>query len=73
MADVMVVAFFMAYIGFNGVVGSQLKSIGRNAQSFEIFTTNGTQLMGGFYLFLSFCISSLILSEILTRKARENS
>jgi hypothetical protein len=70
MADVMVVAFFMAYIGFNGVVSSQLESIGRNAQSIEIFTTNGTQLMGGFYLFLSFCISSLILSEILTRKQR---
>ena len=68
MADVMVVAFFMAYIGFNGVVSSQLDSIGRNAQSFEIFTTNGTQLLGGFYLFLAFCISSLILSEILTRK-----
>ena len=73
MADVMVVAFFMAYIGFNGVVSSQLESIGRNAQSVEIFTTNGTQLMGGFYLFLSFCISSLILSEILTRKARNSS
>ena len=73
MADVMVVAFFMAYIGFNGVVASQLESIGRNAQSVEIFTTNGTQLMGGFYLFLSFCISSLILSEILTRKARNSS
>jgi hypothetical protein len=70
MADVMVVAFFMAYIGFNGVVSSQLDSIGRNAQSIEIFTTNGTQLMGGFYLFLSFCISSLILSEILTRKTK---
>ena len=73
MADVMVVAFFMAYIGFNGVVSSQLESIGRNAQSVEIFTTNGTQLMGGFYLFLSFCISSLILSEILTRKAKNES
>ncbi len=73
MADVMVVAFFMAYIGFNGVVASQLESIGRNAQSIEIFTTNGTQLMGGFYLFLSFCISSLILSEILTRKVKNGS
>lgn len=73
MADVMVVAFFMAYIGFNGVVSSQLDSIGRNTKSVEIFTTNGTQLMGGFYLFLSFCISSLILSEILTRKAKNMS
>jgi hypothetical protein len=73
MADVMVVAFFMAYIGFNGVVSSQLDSIGRHAQSFEIFTTNGTQLLGGFYLFLSFCISSLILSEILTMRSGNSS
>ncbi len=68
MADVMVVAIFMAYIGFNGIVGSQLESLRDSAETVEIFTTNGTKLLGGFYLFLSFCISSLVLSEILTRK-----
>lgn len=67
MADVMVVAIFMAYIGFNGIVGSQMDSLSRT-ETVEIFTTNGTKLLGGFYLFLSFCISSLLLSEILTRK-----
>jgi hypothetical protein len=68
MADVMVVAIFMAYIGFNGLVSSQLDDLSRSADPVEIFTTNGTQLLGGFYLFLCFCISSLVLSEILTRK-----
>ncbi len=68
MADVMVVAIFMAYIGFNGIIGSQLDQLTQSAKPVEIFTTNGTQLLNGFYLFLLFCVSSLILSETLTRK-----
>jgi hypothetical protein len=68
MADVMVVAIFMAYIGFNGIIGSQLDDLTLSAKPVEIFTTNGTRLLGGFYLFLLFCISSLALSEILIRK-----
>jgi hypothetical protein len=69
MADVMVVAFFMAYVGFNGIVASQLDSLKGSTESVEIFTTNGTKLLGGFYLFLSFCISSLVLSEVMVRQA----
>jgi len=68
MADVLVVAIFMSYIGFNGIVGSQMNSLSQSTETVEIFTTNGTKLLGGFYLFLSFVVSSLLLSEILTRK-----
>jgi len=68
MADVMVVALFMAFIGFDGIIGNQLDILTESAKPVEIFTTNGTQLLGGFYLFLLFCISSLALSEILIRK-----
>ncbi len=68
MADVFVVAIFMAYIGFNGIIGSQLDQLTQAARPVEIFTTNGTRLLGGFYLFLIFCISSLLLSEMITRK-----
>lgn len=68
MADVLVVAIFMAYIGFNGIIGSQLDQLTQAARPVEIFTTNGTRLLGGFYLFLLFCISSLLLSEMITRK-----
>ena len=68
MADVMVVALFMAYIGFNGIIGNQLDVLSESAKPVEIFTTNGTQLLGGFYLFLFFCLSSLVLSVIITRK-----
>jgi len=68
MADVMVVAIFMAYIGFNGIVGSQMANLSRSAEPVEILTTNGTHLTGGFYLFLFFCLSSLFLSGALTKK-----
>ncbi len=68
MADVIVVAIFMAYVGFNGIIGNQLDILTESAKPVEIFSTNGTQLLGGFYLFLLFCLSSLALSEILTRK-----
>ena len=70
MADVMVVAIFMAYIGFNGIVGSQLDNLSRSTEPVEILTTNGTHLVGGFYLFLFFCLSSLFLSSALTRQGR---
>ncbi|MFO7934626.1 MAG: paraquat-inducible protein A [Bacteroidales bacterium] len=68
MADVMVVALFMAYIGFNGIINNQLSGLTENPGSAEVITTNGTQLLLGFYLFLAFCISSLVLSEILVRR-----
>ena len=68
MADVLVVAIFMAYVGFDGIIGSQLDELTQSAKPVEVFTTNGTQLLEGFYLFLLFCISSLVLSEIVTRK-----
>jgi len=70
MADVIVVAIFMAYVGFNGIVSSQMRMLERSSEMVDIFTTNGTQLLGGFYLFLGFTLSSLLLSEILTKKQR---
>lgn len=68
MADVMVVAIFMAFVGFDGIIGNQLDQLKRASEHVHILTTNGTQLLSGFYLFLLFCVSSLLLSEILTRK-----
>jgi hypothetical protein len=72
MADVMVVAIFMAYIGFNGIVGSQMANLSRSDESIEILTTNGTHLTGGFYLFLCFCLASLFLSSAITRKSKDS-
>jgi hypothetical protein len=68
MADVMVVAIFMAYIGFNGIITSQLGHLRSTGQELVILTTNATALQPGFYLFLTYTLLALILSEFLTRK-----
>ncbi len=67
MADVFVVAIFMAYIGFSGLISSQLAGLNQSSQSLEVLTTNGTDLQIGFFLFLSFCFASLIVSSLLEK------
>jgi Paraquat-inducible protein A len=68
MADVMVVAIFMAYIGFNGIITSQLGHLRKAGQEMVILTTNGTSLQPGYYLFLTYTLLALLLSGFLTRK-----
>lgn len=67
MADVMVVALFMAYIGFSGVINNQLTQIERGEASLEVFTTNNSTLRLGFYLFTAYALSGLLLSARLPR------
>ena len=67
MADVFVVAIFMAFIGFNGIVSSQLSQLNNVSENVEILTTNGTNLQAGFYLFLLFCIGGLFFGDILQK------
>lgn len=74
MADVLVIAIFMAYIGFSGLVGSQLAGLtraGRGGGSVDVLTTNGTTLAPGFFLFLGFVLASLLLSTVLERRIGE--
>ena len=68
MADGFVIAIFMAYIGFDGLVASQLGSLGRVGEGVDLLTTNGTSLEPGFYLFLSFVLASLLLSAMLEKE-----
>lgn len=69
MADVLVVAIFMAYIGFNGIINSQLKNIQEaGGQSLGILTTNGTELQPGYYVFLTYTILALFLSNFLKNR-----
>ena len=68
MADVMVVAIFMAYIGFNGIIDSQFDQLSSAGQELVILTTNGTSLQPGYYLFLTYTLLALFLSGFLTRK-----
>ena len=71
MADVFVVAMFMAFIGFNGIIGDQLEHFRDVNKYVEILTTNGTSLESGFYLFVSFCLAGLFLSVVLHKKLDE--
>jgi hypothetical protein len=68
MADVMVVAIFMTYIGFNGIITSQFDQLRSSAKEIELLTTNGTSLQPGYYLFLTYTLLALFLSGFLTRK-----
>ena len=66
MADVLVIAIFMAYIGFNGIVTSQFKKMADLVPDQIVFiTTNGTSLQPGFYVFLSYVLLALALSAVL--------
>lgn len=65
MADVMVIAIFMAYIGFSGIITEQLKQIENITQNIDILTTNKSSLQTGFYAFTSFAILSLLTSHKL--------
>jgi hypothetical protein len=69
MADVMVVAIFMAYIGFNGIITSQFVKLSSSTPGLELLNTNGTSLQPGFYLFLTYTLLALFLSGFLTRNS----
>jgi paraquat-inducible protein A len=74
MADVMVVAIFMAYIGFKGILDSQLGSMNRdmNNQYVASIATNKTSLQPGIILFIAFVLFGLILSAILNKISPKN-
>jgi hypothetical protein len=68
MADVLVVAIFMAYIGFNGILTSQLGKMNSLTKGPELLTTNGTNLQPGYYLFFTYAILALFLTGFLKRE-----
>ena len=67
MADVFVVAMFLAFLGFDGLTGNQLAALVSDSQYVDVQTQNGTQLGVGFYLFAAFCLAGLIVSGIVKR------
>jgi hypothetical protein len=73
MADVMVVAIFMAYIGFKGILDSEIgkMNVDLNNQYATGISTSKTSLQPGFILFIAFVLFGLILSEILKRISPE--
>lgn len=65
MADVIVIAILMAYIGLNGLLEGQLQALNVKNDSLTILTTNNTALQPGYIIFISFVLYGLILSTIL--------
>jgi hypothetical protein len=73
MADVFVVAMFMAYIGFSGLIASQLSTFALAAKAnVDVLTTNGTSLQIGFFMFLAFCIAGLATSTLIDAASRRD-
>jgi hypothetical protein len=68
MADVMVLAIFMSFVAFNGVIGSSWDGVRQmpNVQQ-VLIPTNASKILPGFYLFVGFCVSSILLSQKLQR------
>ena len=70
MADVFVVSIFMAYLGLDGVVSNELKRIEGTSDPINIITTNGTHLEVGFFLFLSFVLTSFVLAYMVKKSKK---
>ena len=72
MADVMVIAIFMSFIGFNGIVNAQLEQLRAASPDLDLLTTNGTNLQPGFYLFLGYVILAMFFSSMLQAHCSEH-
>jgi hypothetical protein len=70
MADVFVVALFMAYVGFYGLINSQLDSIENNKTGFAVETVNYTHLEYGALFFTFYCVLSIVIGVILAKRAK---
>jgi hypothetical protein len=68
MADVFVVALFMAYIGFYGIISSQLNSIANNRGGFAVETINNSGLAPGALFFTTYCVLSIIVGILINKR-----
>lgn len=62
MADVLVVAIFMSYIGFSGILNEQLAQLQQVTATINLLTTNHSTLLFGFYAFVGFVLMGLLLA-----------
>lgn len=65
MADVFVVAIFMAYIGFYGIITSQLSGISNNPNGYAVETLNYSRLAPGALYFTAYCILSIVIGILI--------
>lgn len=67
MADVFVVAIFMSYIGFYGILSSQLGTMASGSETVVVETVNYSKLSPGVIFFTLYCIFSIWMSMIVHR------
>lgn len=65
MADVIVIAILMVYIGLNGLLERQLAGLNIKSDLLTVITTHNTALQPGYIIFICFVLFGLILSTIL--------
>lgn len=66
MADVMVLAIFMSFVAFNGVIGSAWDGLREVPNIHQVLIpTNASRILPGYYLFVGFCLGSILLSKKL--------
>lgn len=71
MADVMVVAILMTFIGFNGIVNSTLSDLNLDNGTISSITTNNTAIQPGYIIFIGFVLYGFTLSGILKKITKE--
>jgi hypothetical protein len=65
MADVLVIAILMTFIGFNGIVNNSLSDLNMDNGTITSITTNNTSIQPGYIIFIGFVLYSFALSSIL--------
>ena len=68
MADVMVIAILMAYIGFDGIISEQLNQLESLSNNIDLLTTNKSHLLFGFFSFTIFVLFSLFIAQKIQTK-----
>ena len=69
MADVFVVAMFMAYIGFYGIVTSQLTGISNNPNGYAVETLNYSKLTAGALYFTFYTLLSIVIGILINKNS----
>jgi hypothetical protein len=68
MADVFVVAIFMSYIGFYGLLNSQLGAMENQGDNLALDTINYSSLAPGVIYFTLYCLISIMISTFIHRR-----
>ena len=66
MSDVLVVAIFMAYIGFDSILSNRLSTLSMQTSAVKAISTNASSTQPGFLLFATFVLYSMALSGVLS-------